>query len=172
MGSLARPEPSEYAPFYEGYIRLVPEGPVRETLRVQFATTLELLGGIPEDRALHRYAPGKWSIKEVVGHIADAERVFAYRALCIARGDPTPLPGFDENAYVASAQWDARPLPALLEDLRTLREANVRLFDAFDPAALIRRGTVNNAPASVRAILHIIAGHERHHVKILSERYL
>ena len=172
MPSIDRPDTTEYATFYREYIGLVPDGPVRETLRDQIGETLALLKPLSEERARHRYAPGKWSMKEVLGHVADAERIFAYRALRIARDDATPLPGFDENAYVKVAGFDARPWRELLEDLRIGRQATLRLLETFDGAALLRRGTANEAPASARGLLYVIAGHERHHVKILKERYL
>jgi uncharacterized damage-inducible protein DinB len=169
---LARPEAGEYAPYYAGYISQVPEGDVVELLRAQIRETMELLGGILEERGGHRYAPGKWSIREVVGHMADVERIMAYRALRIARGDRTPLPGFDENAYVPAANFDARTLDSLAREYVTVRRATVAFLETLDAEAAARRGTVNNLEVTVRALAYIIAGHERHHVNILRERYL
>jgi hypothetical protein len=169
---IARPQTDEYIPYYGKYISLVPEGDLVETLRAQIGDTLALVRAIPEQRASHRYAPGKWSIKEVVGHMADVERVMTYRALRIARGDATPLPGFDENAWVPAANFDARPLASLAHELEQVRGATVAFFETLGPEAAARRGSANNSPISARALAYIIAGHERHHVGILKERYL
>jgi hypothetical protein len=169
---IARPREDEYVPYYGKYIALVPDGDLVETLRAQIDQTLSLLRSIPEERASHRYAPGKWSIKEVVGHLADVERVMGYRALRIARGDVTPLPGFDENAYVPAANFDARSLASLTRELEAVRAATVAFLETLDAEAAARRGSANNNEISARALAYIIAGHERHHVGILRERYL
>jgi uncharacterized damage-inducible protein DinB len=169
---ITRPQSGEYIPYYHKYISLVPEGDLVETLRAQMAETQSLLRAIPESRASHRYAPGKWSIKEVVGHIADVERVMTYRALRIARADTTPLPGFDENAYVPAANFEARSLASLAHELDEVRRATIAFFETLDPDAAARSGSANNAPVSARALAYIVAGHERHHVGILRERYL
>jgi hypothetical protein len=168
---IARPATGEYLPYYHKYIALVPEGDVVDMLRSQIGDTLALLGSIDEARGSYRYAPGKWSIKEVVGHMADVERVMAYRALRIARGDATPLPGFDENAYVPAANFDARPLASLAHEFHHVRASTVAFLETLDPTAAARRGTANNAEVSARALAFIIAGHERHHVGLLRERY-
>lgn len=167
-----RPTSGEYAPYYARYIDLVPEGSVVETLRRQIAGTSAMLKGLPVEKAGHRYAPGKWSVKEVVGHLADAERVFAYRALRFARNDATPLPGFDENAYAASASYDARLLADVLAEFVAVRAATAALFTTFDETAFGRQGIANGVPVSVRALAWIIAGHELHHRAILRDRYL
>jgi hypothetical protein len=169
---IARPGSTEYIPYYDRYISQVPDGDLVETLRSQIADTLSLLRGIPEERASHRYAPGKWSIKEVVGHLADVERIMTYRALRIARGDSTPMPGFDENAYVPAANFDARSLASLAHEFEQVRSATIAFLETLEPVAAARRGTANNAEISARALAYIIAGHERHHVAILRERYL
>ncbi len=169
---VARPEASEYAPYYGRYLENVPEGDLFEVLATQPDETAALLEEIGEARADYRYALGKWSVKEIVGHLIDTERVFAYRALRFARGDRSALPGFDQDAYVAAAHFDNRPLADLVEEFRLGRRANVRLFRSFDAAALRRSGTANGVEMSVRALLYIIAGHERHHRQILRERYL
>jgi hypothetical protein len=166
-----RPAADEHAPYYGRYIEQVPGADARAALAAQIEATLEALAPLDEARALHRYAPGKWSVKQVVGHLSDAERVFAYRALRIGRGDATPLPGFDENVYAASGGFDARPLAALLDELRVVRAGTLALFAGFEPAALERRGTANGTPVSVRALAWIVAGHERHHLGVLHERY-
>jgi hypothetical protein len=169
---IARPEDDEYVPYYGKYISLVPDGDLVETLRTQIGETLSLLRAIPEARASYRYAPGKWSIKEVVGHIADVERIMTYRALRIARADATPLPGFDENMYVPAANFDARPLASLAHELEEVRRATVAFLETLDPEAAARRGSANNNEISARALAYVIAGHERHHVEILRKRYL
>jgi uncharacterized damage-inducible protein DinB len=170
--AIPRPDASEYAPHYETYVSKVPAGDVVTILEDQRQETQELLAGIPEGRALHRYAPGKWSIKEVVGHVTDAERVFCYRALRFARGDQTPLSGFDEKAYAPAGKFDLHALPDLAAELDAVRRATIALFSGLDAEALARRGTANAKQVSVRALAYIIAGHERHHVGILRERYL
>jgi hypothetical protein len=169
---IARPRQDEYVPYYHKYITLVPEGDVVETLRTQIADTLSLLRSIPESRGSHRYAPDKWSIKEVVGHLADVERVMTYRALRIARADATPLPGFDENAWVPAANFEARSLASLAHELEEVRRATVAFFETLDPEAAARHGLANNNAISARALAYIVAGHERHHVGILRDRYL
>jgi hypothetical protein len=168
---IARPASEEHAPYYLTYVRLVPGEDAWPALSTQQADTLVLLGRLDERQALHRYAPGKWSVKEVVGHLADAERVFAYRALRFARADETPLPGFDENRYVPAGRFDARPLDDVLGEFRAVRAATLALFASFDQAALLRRGVANQNPMSVRALAWVIAGHERHHAGLLRERY-
>ena len=170
--AIARPRQDEYISYYQKYITLVPDGDLVETLRAQIAETLSLVRSIPEDRGAHRYAPGKWSIKEVVGHMSDVERVMTYRALRIARADTTPLPGFDENAWVPAGNFGARSLASLAHELEAVRRATVAFFQTLDAESAARRGSANNAPISARALAYIIAGHERHHVGILRERYL
>jgi DinB superfamily len=169
---IARPQNNEYAPYYARYIDRVPDGDLVEVLCTQIGETLALLRGIPEDRASYRYEPGKWSIKEVVGHLADVERIMGYRMLRIARGDSTPLPGFDENAYVPAANFDARSLTSLAHEFEQVRGATIAFLETLAPDAAARRGSANNLEISARALAYIIAGHERHHVAILRERYL
>ena len=141
--TIPRPEAAEYAPFYGTYIARVPEGDLLQLLEEQRRDSQALLAGIPEARALHRYAPGKWSIKEVVGHLMDSERVFAYRAFCIGRNDKTPLPGFEQDDYVASANFNERTLSSLLEEFTAVRQASVQLFKNFAEKEWQRRGTAN-----------------------------
>jgi uncharacterized damage-inducible protein DinB len=166
------PDASEYIPYYGRYIALVPDGDIIAQLERQVETTTRVLGGLSAEQAEHRYAPGKWSIKEVVGHIADAERIFAYRALRFARGDATPLPGFDENAYVPAGDFGQRSLGELAAELRTVRAATLAMFRGLSDAAMTRAGVASDAPVSVRAVAWITAGHELHHVTLLRERYL
>jgi uncharacterized damage-inducible protein DinB len=168
----AKPQTNEYAPYYEKYVSLVPEGDVVETLERQLDDTLALLRGITEERAGYRYAPGKWSVKEVVGHIIDTERIFSYRALAIARGERQPLPGMDQDEYMAGADFDSRTLADLTEEFSHVRRANVLMLRGLSEEAWTRRGTASDNEVTVRAIAYIIAGHEAHHVKILRERYL
>ena len=167
----ARPDASEYAAYYEKYVSLV-EGDVLETLARQGAETAALLGGISEEAANSRYEPGKWSVKELVGHVIDGERIFAYRVLRFARGDQTPLEGFDQDPYVAAANSDARTLASLAEEFAHVRASTLALLRSLDAAAWARRGTASDNEVSVRALAYILAGHEAHHVRILRERYL
>ena len=167
----ARPAPDEYNAFYAAYIALVPDGDVRALLETQGAETAAFIRSRGDAWAASRYAPGKWSPKEVICHMADAERIFAYRALRIARGDQTPLASFDENAYVPLSGADARSVSDLLDEMAAVRTATVRLFRTFDDAAWKRSGTASGKPISVRALAYITAGHERHHLAILKERY-
>ena len=169
---LARPDPSEYASFYAGYIALVPEGELLDLLEQQGDATLALLAAVPEARGGFAYAPGKWTLKEVLGHVADAERVFSYRALRFARGDTTPLASFDEKAWVPSSGARARSLAALLDELRAVRAATLALLRGLPPGVDLRRGTASGNEISVRALAWIVAGHERHHLKLIRERYL
>lgn len=167
-----RPDASEYSAFYAGYIAKVPDGDLLRTLEQQDEDTMALLSAVPESQGDFAYAPGKWTLKDVIGHVADAERVFSYRALRIARGDQTPLPGFDENAWVPNAGCAARTLADLLGELRAVRAGTLALLRHLPPQATTRRGTASNAGISVRALAWIIAGHERHHLGIIRERYL
>jgi uncharacterized damage-inducible protein DinB len=171
VATIPRPEPSEYAAHYETYISKVPKGDLFKVLEDQARETQELLARLPDAKALHRYAPGKWSVKEVVGHVTDSERVFCYRALRFARADDKPLQGFDEKAWVPPGRFDARSLEELAGELAAVRRATIALFRGLDAEALARRGTANNNTISVRALAWVIAGHERHHVAILHERY-
>lgn len=168
---IPRPAAAEYDPYYGRYIDKVPEGDLLRTLEAQGRATQAVLAGLSDAAALHRYAAGKWSIKEVIGHVADTERVYAYRALRFARADATALPGFDENAWVPAGSFDARSVADLAAELDAVRRATLALFRGLDGAALARRGTANDAAVTVRAIAWIIAGHERHHVALLHERY-
>jgi len=167
----ARPEQSEYAPFYHGYVATVPEGDVVAQLRQGGRDVLDTVASIPEDRGGFRYAEGKWSIREVVGHMIDAERIFTYRALRVARGDRTPLPSFDENDYVKTAGSEARTLANLAREFGALRESTVQLFESLPDDAWGRFGVASGKDVSVRALAYITAGHAMHHLKILRERY-
>lgn len=172
MKNAGRPQTGEYASYYQRYIDLATEDDVVAALDAQSHETATLLGGISEQQAAHRYEPDKWTVKQLVGHIADSERIFAYRALRIARGDTTPLPGFEQEPYVANAASDDRPIADLAEEVAAVRRANVMMLRAFPSEAWSRVGTASDNPISVRALAFIMLGHERHHLRILRERYL
>ena len=167
-----RPEKSEYPPYCEGYISRVPDGDILGILGKQLDDTLALIKTIPEARGDSRYAEGKWSVKEVIGHVIDTERVFAYRALRFARGDATPLAGFEQDDFVRGAAFDKRSLSDLADEYEHVRRATISLFANLDAEAWSRKGSANNNETSVRALAFIIAGHERHHVEVLRTRYL
>jgi len=169
--TVGRPEPDEIPSHYVGYIKRVPEPDPVMVCAAQIEDTVNLLSALSDTDAMYRYDRGKWSIKEVVGHLCDIERIMAYRALRIARGDSTPLPSFDENAYVPIAKFDNRSLADLLGELRTARASTVTLLRTFDADAWRRRGVASGKPVSVRALAYMIPGHERHHVEILRTRY-
>jgi len=170
--NLRPPAAAEVPVFYETYTRHVPPGDIIETLERQIAETANLLAPLSDADAAYRYAPGKWSIKQVVGHLSDSERIFSYRALCFSRSDPTPLPGFDENEYVAHASFDARSLTDLLAELKALRDATIRLFSSMTAEEAARRGVANGRELNAGSVAYIIAGHERHHYLLLGERYM
>lgn len=166
------PADDEYGAPYASYVSRIPPGEdILALLARQREETLGRFNPVAEGRGTHRYAPGKWSVKEVVVHLSDTERIMAYRALRIARGDETPLPGFDENAYTPLAGADGQPLAALVTEWGQVREATVSLFRHLPAAAWTRRGSASGMPVSVRALAWIIAGHERHHLGTLAERY-
>ena len=172
MSKIERPGADEFAPFYANYVSAVPAGDITGILESQGRELVQLLGGLDAARADFRYAPDKWSVKDVVGHVSDTERIFAYRALRIARGDATPLAGFDQDTYVANAHFGRRALGDLLADFQTVRAATVSLFRAMTEEESRRAGTANGMPVTARALAFIAAGHERHHSSILRERYL
>ena len=165
------PGSDEYAQPYRAYVARVPTGNVLELLERQGVATAALLEGVTPERARYRYAPGKWSVTEIIGHLSDAERIFAYRALRIARCDETPLPGFDENAYTPAGEFDRRQLSDVARELKLVRAGTVALFRGLPDEAWGRRGTASDHPVSVRAMAHIIAGHELHHLEVLQTRY-
>ena len=167
-----RPAEGEFLPYYERYIALVPKGDVLSTLNAQMDETQALLRELPANISTYRYAPDKWSVNEVVGHMIDSERIFAARALRFARKDPTPLPGFEQDDYVRNSMFDAYPLAELASELEAVRRASVFLFKHLEEPAWMYRGVANNAEITVRALAYIIAGHELHHREILSARYL
>ena len=166
------PAAGEYAEFYAGYVARVPAGDVVATLREQIGETLALLRGVDPSRTTTGYAPGKWSIRDIVLHMADTERVMAYRAMRIARADTTPLASFDENAWTPVAGANARTMDSLLAEFEAVRRSTIALLEGLPVEAWGRRGTASGKEVSVRALVWIITGHERHHVAVIRERYL
>ncbi|MFL5612749.1 MAG: DinB family protein [Gemmatimonadaceae bacterium] len=169
--TLSRPAADEYLAYYERYISLVPDGNLIDLLVEQQRDTMRTLRAVDDERGLHAYAAGKWTIKEVIGHLSDAERIFAYRALRFARGDAQPLAGFDENAYAPAGRFNERPICDLVDEFQAIRASTVHLFRHLNEEEMARRGLANGNAISVRALGYVIAGHERHHVTLLRERY-
>ena len=168
---IARPEPGEYAPYYDRYISLVAGADILGTLDAQRRQTMLLLSGRDESDGNFRYAPDKWNAKEVLGHVCDTERVFAYRALRIARGDQTPMEGFEQDDYVKNGPFAREPLEEIVEDYIAVRRATLTLLRNLDEAAWMRRGVANKNEVTVRALAYMMAGHELHHRRILEEKY-
>ncbi|MCA8976984.1 MAG: DinB family protein, partial [Planctomycetes bacterium] len=168
---MQRPGADEYAPMFAAYVARVPDGDVLGHLRLRGESTAALLAGLSPAQADHAYAAGKWTVKRLIQHLADGERLFCYRALCIARGDTQPLPGFDEVGYAANDGSESRPMAAIAADFSAVRAASLTLFSGFDDAVWLRRGNANGSPLTVRAALWLIAGHELHHLAGLRERY-
>ena len=166
------PEPSEYQSYYAKYISLVQADEITDALDQQLTESLGMLCRISEAKSLHRYEPGKWSIKELLGHLIDSERIFTYRALRFARKDHTPLSGFDQDPYVAAGAFDTRPWSELVAEFEHVRRSTILFFRGLQPEAARRAGVANNAPITVRALAYVIAGHELHHMAILREKYL
>lgn len=170
--SINRPLPEECAPFYQKYIDQVPGGDALALLRDTLDSTTGFLENIPVEKWDFRYAPGKWSLKESFLHLIDSERVFAYRALRISRNDPTPLAGFDQDAYIPFYHAERRNPESIIEEYRSVRRATITLFQHLDEEALDRKGTASGSGVTVRALAYIIAGHEQHHLRLTRERYL
>lgn len=166
------PDQTEAAPYYFTYIDQVPEGDINEVLEEQLSETLSFLQGLSEERSLHRYAPDKWSIRQVLNHVSDSERLFVSRALWFARGFETPLPSFDQDVAAASAAADERSWSHHVEEFRAVREATLTFFQGLPADAWARRGIASDSPFTVRALAFIVAGHLVHHLRILRERYL
>ena len=166
-----RPAAGEAGDFHFRYIALVPDGDIRQILQDQLTEALSAFDRISAERSGHRYAPGKWSIREVVGHISDTERVFAYRAMWFARGLEAALPGFDQDIAAAAAGAHERSWRSLVDDFRSVRQATLTLFHNLPDQAWQRRGVASDNPITVRALAYVVAGHVRHHLTILRERY-
>ena len=163
---------TEYHPYYKSYIDKAADADIVKGLLNNLKSVTKFLSEIPEEKHDYAYEPGKWSIKEVMLHIIDTERIFAYRALRIARGDTTPLAGFEQNDYVKNANTSNRSLASLIDEYKTVRNATISLFSALDESALEFLGEASGAPISARALGYIITGHENHHLQVLKERYL
>jgi hypothetical protein len=168
---IPHPEADEYAPFYAPYVEAVGDRDVLTLLARQPGWLSTLLAPLSDAEANARYAPGKWSIRQVVGHLTDTERVMAYRALRVSRDDPTPMAGFDENAFVDAATFETRPLGSLLAEFDAVRASNLFLLRYVPADAWARRGTANGREVSLRALAYVMAGHVEHHIRILRERY-
>lgn len=166
-----RPATGEYGQFYAPYIALVPEGDIADILESQIKTVAAKLRALQPERGTFRYQPGKWSINDIVNHLSDTERVQSYRLLRIARGDKTPLPGFEENDYAAAAGADGRDLSELVDELEAVRKSTLALVRSLDPEVWTRRGSANGYDVTAQALAYIIAGHQMHHMNVLRERY-
>jgi uncharacterized damage-inducible protein DinB len=169
---LSRPNADEYFEYYGKYIALVPEGDVRDLMRTQLFETVALLEGVSDAKAEQAYGPGKWTLKESLLHMADTERVFGYRMLRIARGDGTPLPGFEQDEWVPHSCANERAMTNLVMEFATVRASTLALMDSMPAEAWARKGTASGHTISARALAYIAAGHERHHLAIFRERYL
>ena len=169
---MRRPENNEYAPFYEGYIKSVIGNDPFRNLENQYQEIQSILQSLPEAEANFAYSEGKWSVKEVLGHMIDTERVMDYRALCISRKEKQSLPGFEQDDYVKEANFKERTITSLLEEYRIVRKSTINLFKNFTENMFNLRGTANGKEVTVLALLYIITGHEMHHLKILKEKYL
>lgn len=167
-----RPLESEYAPYYQGYVNQVSESEILPVLRSQMDDLDVLLDRVAPEKETYAYAEGKWSIRELVGHLIDGERVFGYRAFCIARGEKQNLPGFDQDDYMLTAPYKHIDLENLLSELRLIRLGNIAMFRTFNEESWSRVGTANDNQITVRALAFIMAGHVRHHMNVLRERYL
>jgi len=166
-----RPSANDYAPAHAGYVALCPEEDVLSAIEQQSSATQKVLSSLDEAKSEYRYAEGKWSIKQVIGHMVDAERILGYRVLAVARGDEQPLPGFDEQEYVRNASFDDWKLGDLLEEYALVRRTSIVFFRNLSRDAWHRRGTANGFPISVLGMAYVILGHERHHLGILQDRY-
>lgn len=169
---MSRPEKTEYAGYYEKYVSLVIENDVDFAMQNQLTELTSIFASIPEEKGAFAYAPDKWSIKELVGHLIDGERVFAYRALRFSRADKTPVEGFEQDDYIANANFNSAKLSDLVEELSLLRRANILFFKNLTAEMLVQTGTASSAEVSVRALAFIMVGHIHHHLNILNERYL
>jgi uncharacterized damage-inducible protein DinB len=169
---MARPQPNDYAAYYDTYVSKVEGETVAELMNKYNEPLLQFYTSLPEEKGDHRYAAGKWTVKELLMHIIDAERIFSYRALRIARKDQTPLPGFDENTYTPASKASARTLQSLKDEFVAVRKATDILLSTFDDEQLSQRGTASNQPVTTNAIAFIIYGHMIHHMQVLQERYL
>ncbi len=169
---MMRPNPGDYDPYFERYIKLVEGNNIIKILYEQSKITRELIDSISDYKGNYRYADDKWTIKEVIGHILDSERILAYRALSLARGEKKSLPGFDHNDYVRDGNFNRRELTELSFEFKLLRESNLLMFKNFSEEMLCKKGLADEASVTVLALLYIIAGHEKHHLNVLEEKYI
>jgi len=169
---ISPPDASEYAPYYSRYISLVAGADVLGVFQKQIEESKRTYSALTEQQGNFRYAPGKWTIKQVLGHVTDTERIFSYRAMRIARGDRTPIEGYEQDDYVRNGPFEHCALTDLIEEFRAVRDATLRLFKNLDETAWNRRGIANNNEVSVRAVAYTLAGHELHHLRVLKEKYL
>lgn len=167
-----KPEPNEYDPYYHKYISLVHEADIRQPFAAQPGELRTALNDVPEQKGTYAYADGKWTTKEVLSHLIDGERIFAYRMLRISRGDETPIEGFEQEGYIENSNANNRTFADLLDEFELNRKANVLMLNNLDQTALARMGTASDLPISVRALANIAIGHVRHHLNMLNERYL
>lgn len=167
-----RPAKGEFLDYYGTYIDQVPDGDVTDAMSAQLDDFLSLIRSLDESDGDKRYAPGKWSIRDIIGHIIDGERVFVYRALCFSRNDPTPLPGFDENLFAANGPYAKVTLADLADELEQVRRSTIHFFSHLSDEEMSRKGSANGHDITVRALAWIIAGHSIHHVKVIRDRYL
>ncbi|HVT05064.1 MAG TPA: DinB family protein [Thermoanaerobaculia bacterium] len=167
-----RPDPSEYAPYYETYVSLIKSDDIESVLRAQLTDMKSLIGSAVGDKETFRYAPEKWSVRQLVGHVTDSERIFGYRALALGRGETAALPAFDETLYMANSPFAGITLTEIWSELESLRQANILMVHKFRPEDWARVGVANNNRASTRAITYVLAGHAQHHMNVLKERYL
>ncbi|MDQ3918964.1 MAG: DinB family protein [Acidobacteriota bacterium] len=173
MRKIEKPKEDEYPPSADVYIRLLPDdGLVLRHLKERIRVASELILSLPEEKLAYRYAPGKWTVKEVLAHVVDDERIYAYRALRFARNDQTELPGFEQDAYAVHSGANRRTVESLLREFAAVRRSTVALFDSFDDEALARSGVADGKRSTVRALAYHIAGHELRHFNIIKERYL
>ena len=168
---IGHPAATEYDTAFERYVSRVPEDDALPALQRQPAVLSATVGSLSPERAGYRYAPGKWSVRELIGHVTDTERIFGYRALCVARGEAAPLPGFEQVDYAAHAGHDRYTLPELLDEFEAVRRANVSMLSHLDETAVLRIGKANGLPISVRALAYIMVGHVRHHLGVLGDKY-
>ncbi len=169
---MPKPKKTDYPSFYTGYVEQVPEVNLLDLLQSQSEKTKRLFEGLSPSQANYAYAPGKWTLKEMIGHLCDTERIFGYRALCMARGDQQSLPGMDENEYMVHANFAGRTIESLILEYDSVRNATIQFLTNLTEDDLNRTGTANNGHFTVNALMYIIAGHELHHLAIIKERYL
>lgn len=169
---LQRPSSEEYSPYLAGYISQVPEGDYATFLRSQLDVVVTLVSQISDEQGVSRYAPGKWSLKEVLGHMTDTERIMSYRMLRIARGDTTNLPGFDQDLFITNTSFDELSIEDLLNDFQAVRQATLSLLKTISESAWSRKGNASNHVISARALAYVIAGHANHHLGVIQDKYV